>query len=732
MDNTFQILFAEYLHPLPHATALDGSLVLRPLSENDPESLNDLRFLLVAHENTELTKEQVVLSEDATLVSIEGKGVCFSIIVRPPAPPEDDDDFEGELTISVVEQVTPIRKTQVAIFKTQVALPISAWQHIFSLPETYTDIVTITEKGVQVLKDNRLDAFSFTGGKQGSVTLTGADISIATPYLPEKYLCLAKNQRKLYLMNTGGGFDWESEDEFFRIGDDIESLVTMAITTDGQLIAASKLKPIKIASLSMATLHQKIQAGHNLRDVTFESVSLSNEDVEVAEKAELDASIRMAWGNDRLYVVPNASHECIFSYLDGTLQPTETIALPDSEDTTDLFIYDGHLYRLNASNVLSKVDLSTVRGPEPREVIYPLFVSPGERVDLFKLGRYFNDVVWAFGTEKADLVTIEENRYLLIDENATPESTAYVRLLALNQNGITKKDALNFYVYVKVSPTVPNWKDIERLQVNINQPVNLFDYVENAQAIGFQFGFQAPPDVSLQNGQLIATEVPLDAQIRVRAEKDGRFSDTAFQLSAVAPTSFTPTAGAKLQVFIEDVEVSFDLTVFPVIEERIDDLKLNAYIKGNCDLSLRSSRGKYNPLLSETFWEENGLNPGGYLNSLRVYHVNPDGTRDLKFNGVVLEFEESFKNVEARITAYDVTYLFQQKQIEGIGLQKIVQLEQETRESHEGIYTTEQAFVPMNLDPNAESLCRYATPDAQGNSEPRRGRIRGQHRTPRK
>ena len=132
-------------------------------------------------------------------------------------------------------------------------------------------------------------------------------------------------------------------------------------------------------------------------------------------------------------------------------------------------------------------------------------------------------------------------------------------------------------------------------------------------------------------------------------------------------------------------------------------MKLNAYIKGNCDLRLRSDRGKYNPLLAETFWEENRTNPSGYLNSLRVYHVNPTGEQQLKFNGVILDFEESVTNVEARITAYDVTYLFQQKQIKGIGLQKIVELAQEERDSHEGIYTPEQALTPLDLDPTAKA-----------------------------
>ena len=88
MDTDYQILFAEYVHPLPHAAALEGEIVLRPPAENAPESLNDLRFLIVGHENSELTEAQITLSEDATLVSIKGKGVCFSIVVRPPSPPK--------------------------------------------------------------------------------------------------------------------------------------------------------------------------------------------------------------------------------------------------------------------------------------------------------------------------------------------------------------------------------------------------------------------------------------------------------------------------------------------------------------------------------------------------------------------------------------------------------------------------------------------------------------------
>ena len=701
MNSDFQILFAEYLNPLPHATTLDGSLVLRPLAENDPENLNDLRFLIVGHENTELTKNQITLSEDATLVSIEGKGVCYSIVVRPPAPPDDEDDFVGELTLTINEQVTT--------FRTQVELPESAWQHVFTLPETYTDIVNITEKGVQALKDNTkdntIDTFNFDGDKQDSVTLRGANISIARVYQPNAYLCLETRGRKFYIIDSENGVQFESEPSLFQVGDAMESFSTFAVLPDGRLIAPTRQAPIKIATLDMDILHQKIQTAKDFRDVSFDTLSLDNKDNDTADMATQDASIRIASGNERLWILPHASHPCIFAYEDFTLQPTETIAFPDAEDTNAIFVFDGHLYRLTDTS-LSKVDISTVLKPKPRDVIYPLFVSPGERVDLFKLGKYFNAVIYAVGTEKADLVTIEENRYLRIDENATPESTAYVRLLALNQNGITEKDAFDFYIYVK-PPTGPKWKVIDRLQVNINQPVNLFDYVENAQAIDFQFGFQVPTDVSIENGFIVATE-EVDAQICVRAEHNGRFADTAFQLTATAPQTFLPSPSTKYQVFIEDVEVSEDLQVFPIIEERIDDLKLNAYIKGNCDLRLRSDLGKYNPLLSDTFWTENGLNPSGYLNTLRVFHVNEDAQgkpteRQLKFNGVLLEFEESVRDVEARITAYDVTYLFQQKQIEDVGLRKIVQLEADEQVTHEGQYSPEQALIPINLDPNAKA-----------------------------
>ena len=77
------------------------------------------------------------------------------------------------MTLSVVGQVTSVRKTQVATFKTQVALPIAAWQHVLRLPETYTDIVTIDTKGVHVLKDNTLDTFGFSGKKKENITLSG-------------------------------------------------------------------------------------------------------------------------------------------------------------------------------------------------------------------------------------------------------------------------------------------------------------------------------------------------------------------------------------------------------------------------------------------------------------------------------------------------------------------------------------------------------------------------------
>ena len=92
---TLQLHFAEYLHPLPFSAPLDGSLYLSEINpDTDPDSRNDLRFILSASENiTNLSIDDISVfvdsddldtdTEPAKILALRGKNSVYEIIVRP-------------------------------------------------------------------------------------------------------------------------------------------------------------------------------------------------------------------------------------------------------------------------------------------------------------------------------------------------------------------------------------------------------------------------------------------------------------------------------------------------------------------------------------------------------------------------------------------------------------------------------------------------------------------------
>ena len=110
---TLQILFAEYITPLEHAAPIDGSLFLTELdTDTDPDSKNDLRFLIPFSENvTGLTPSDITIevsvpdsdiTEQPSIVSLKGKNATYELVVRPPIPlSTTEDDFSETLTIRI-------------------------------------------------------------------------------------------------------------------------------------------------------------------------------------------------------------------------------------------------------------------------------------------------------------------------------------------------------------------------------------------------------------------------------------------------------------------------------------------------------------------------------------------------------------------------------------------------------------------------------------------------------
>ena len=266
-----QILFAEYITPLPHATALDGSLVVRERSTSTVRDLNDVRFLIVSDENvTGLQEADITLSTDSRIMSFRGENACYEIVIRPPDAPESG-GYTGEISITIAANAaTEGNPETTATFPYSDAIPEAAWQHEFSTTDTYNDIVSITDSDILLLRGNTLDFFDHDGSLQSDkqIVFTGANINIAKRYAPSKYLCLDTSQSIGYLLDVDNGVDWESAQAFTIPNDDdtVQALAinSWAISGDQRLFASSMLfmsNPISFGVMDIAEVHRGIQDG---------------------------------------------------------------------------------------------------------------------------------------------------------------------------------------------------------------------------------------------------------------------------------------------------------------------------------------------------------------------------------------------------------------------------------------------------------------------------------------
>ena len=427
---------------------------------------------------------------------------------------------------------------------------------------------------------------------------------------------------------------------------------------------------------------------------------------------DFDVLVRIATSADRLYVASNNTSEqnYIYSYdYSGSLIPRERMAIPDTHNTRALFAYNGFLYRYTENKSLSRVDLTTVLLPEP-DTVYPQLVRPGDRIDLWQFGKYFNSVVWGVGYDKPDFVSLAENRYIDIADDIEEGTTAYMNLRAINQNGITDADAFGFYIHVLAIPR-PEWKTFDTLTLLIGQEINLLEYADAADAIDYQYNFTLPANVTLSDNKL-TIDAEVDTTVSLRASNTyGYFEDKTFRVVGIQEFQEIDLDNnqARYRVEIEGIDVTSDLTVIPTTEASLDYLKLNAYVRGECEIVLIASDGKYNPLLSNNFWSDNGLNPSGYLNNIRLFietapfGSNPTWTAYLLFEGSILEFDETVADVEVTLGCVDSSYQFEQTQLSqsGLGLPKIAQLDPPDTagfDTNEGNYTPENALVPLDVD----------------------------------
>ena len=267
-----------------------------------------------------------------------------------------------------------------------------------------------------------------------------------------------------------------------------------------------------------------------------------------------------------------------------------------------------------------------------------------------------------------------------------------------------------FYVQVKAD-VMPTWYNVEKLSMRDDQEINLFEYVRDADTVEAADVDDFPDSLELENGILTASgdETSVEATLRA-GTSDGFFSDKVIEIAIVpkfADTSILNVIDYLVRIKGIDVTEHLVRENFPSTNKSLDWVRLNEFKRGRLTVSLYSNadnNGLFNDTNPSSFWEENGLNKSGYLNTISVSAIleNEDGTSEdiLIFEGVIFDADDSLNVGQISLNCYDSSYTLKDAQLqESIrGVQKIVELtpaESSQTPAVEGVYRAETTFGEM-------------------------------------
>lgn len=518
---TEDILFVSRKKPVPHLAREDEIVYFQEVGESDLDDLNDFNILIIFDQNvTGFTEDKISLYAidenndvvEAVIVEFSGKGSVYEATVRVLSL-----GGAGKVVVGVPRNATDQgnpEKSLTICYDDELIIP--DWEVIFVTKETYNDIVSVSSDGMQLLRGNQIDLFSFEGeiDSERQVKLPNTPtVTRAVRYDTDKYLGLATSKDFKAHLFVAGATDWSSEAVFTlatdRFGDSSSEIRGLAVndwvwTRERQVVLASmpfQNHAASIGALPALEIHKAIREGTDLNDVVFDEISV---DYGELDTERWDGLVAVAHAEGKLFVGSNetATNEQNYIFVfDADYKMMLGQQIPVSGRTKSLFAKNGWLYRYNDSTkAMMRFPLDALRLPEPKKEIYLQIVRPGDVIDAKKFVRFADRVVFDVRFEKPPWLSMDDSK-VMVAEDAPVKSTAYVRLRGINNNGASLAGSFGFYVYVRELRS-PEWKKFGKLSMYHNQEINLHAYVEGAETIEWQKGADVPDGVVLENGKI--------------------------------------------------------------------------------------------------------------------------------------------------------------------------------------------------------------------------------------
>ena len=710
---TLQILTIPKSFPRPGDAA--GALYLTEvdLTADPPDSVeqNDIPLLFVFDADiTGLDLTRIVLSaedENGNDISNEvsfigelmGKGCSYSTVVRFP-----HSGGAGKVTVTVpsdsVSEGNPETSVTVAYSDD---FPQADWASLFNATG-YDQIVSVDAEHVYLRDGAEIHGYDHNGNRVEALDATVATGTITALRLDaDTFLSTAGQKLARYRNQTRL---WESADVL------VESATNaLTLTEDGRLLFFQTTTD-GLQELPMEAVHAAIIENTDLEGTMPEDVSLDNGDFDDLRD---DAIWYLACDRNTLYIEERTTGDhWIYCYdAEYHLLPSRRIPIPNEfvqYAPLSLFYWGGLLFRLDTKGGLHFLDVSVWDVPRPLGAIYPMEVAQGDRLDLFKFIHGATNVVFDVGFEKPDWVSLEDNRYLVVADDAPVNAPAYIRLRGINAVGGSEQHACGFYVSVTGVQT-PVWRNIAELSMRTDQKINLFEYVSGADTIEYAPNSKEPSFLRLTGGVLHIIGEGTTATLHLRAgTRAGFFADTQLRVNIhTEPEIVSILDVADYQVLIENIDVTSYLIGehLPSVSNSLDYVQLNQFTRGRCEVVLRSNSengGYFNATNPNSFWKENQLNENGFLNTIVVLvNLQKAGGTVQKvevFKGIIFENDDSLDNGMVTLRCYDSSYALKEKQIAETvsGISKVLELEPSQTEDtpvSQGIYRVESTFGAM-------------------------------------
>lgn len=669
-----------------------GSQFICAIGNDDPDDLNDFSVFVVASENVtglELSDFSFTiavdgssswdLSDDVSLLSLEGENSVYTLTVRPPAKgdfPYQNNDRSAVITlILAANAVTQGNPRTTKTIRISDGFPDTDAENATSAFTSITGAtgIAVTPSRILIHYNQTIHRFTHAGTEQVSERSQIPNVR----GIGNARLDYINGQLLIKLYSEFGRLTFPNTYE--RIAG----------------ITAGNITHTRLGIVFLRRLSNPDESGL----IAFPYGE--TEGVEYHFGAGIiTGSSGAAHQDDLIYAMdaytPEEMH--ILEVKDEGFSHINRINVSINPDRGDLAIYGDTLYSLGTYEVFS-FNISKYRpmAKNTKTTIYPVFATAGSRINLKQFAPDAERITFDVGYNKPPFLSINNNNELVLSNSA---ETCEVFLKGINRIDATEDGTFHFYLVIESE--TPSWRGTGfDLTMRAGSTYDLWALTEKTDSIAFKSGGARPSGSSLSDG--VFTIGTVGGRVDFTARRGSRTADMTMYIDVLQDTAtYQNTDVFRYRVEIAGRDVTSDLIEFPAVSESLDPILINEYRVNESTVLLENANGTYSGDVSGNFWATHGLHSGGFREPIKIFIDHYDTqtetwVADLLFNGVILQSSDKHADASFEIVAVDSSFTLRNTTIAAFGTtEKVDRLRKQSDEdSYEGVYVPERSLLPM-------------------------------------